>query len=441
MGSSEETDTNPVTPVPENVGVVPRLAAARDRLDARDLPGAMAIYEEILAVGGDRADVLVTISGDLGSTGNIPQIIELVAPRYDARRHGPATGMNLVQAFLAVRDADAAQHVLDMLFELNRPELEDRLHGFSNAIAELMNQGEVAGIPGVDAAALAPVDPGVALITISKPIWSYGLEEFEGILPKKEGKMRRVAFTQLSLPGAYSDVEAALRAPEDEVGRLSRAVPLWFAETFYYSPIYSSVAALGCMHDKGGIKRPVILPADWSVENLRKLVETTPGGLDYIFMGSLKREAAELVLVLRVIEVKKFRERKVFTVRWTAATADAELTKIHEAIRGYMEWSPYPEGAALPYSVQSSPTAWLDALGALLGLFFVEKKLLPREQLPALSPTFDLFATHAFSPPASSLAWISLRSRATALGLQPSLSEVLLSRHPAVVRARKLIDS
>jgi hypothetical protein len=441
MGSSEETDTNPVTPVPENVGVVPRLAAARDRLDARDLPGAMAIYEEVLAVGGDRADVLVTISGDLGSTGNIPQIIELVAPRYDARRHGPATGMNLVQAFLAVRDADAAQHVLDMLFELNRPELEDRLHGFSNAIAELMNQGEVAGIPGVDAAALAPVDPGVALITISKPIWSYGLEEFEGILPKKEGKMRRVAFTQLSLPGAYSDVEAALRAPEDEVGRLSRAVPLWFAETFYYSPIYSSVAALGCMHDKGGIKRPVILPADWSVENLRKLVETTPGGLDYIFMGSLKREAAELVLVLRVIEVKKFRERKVFTVRWTAATADAELTKIHEAIRGYMEWSPYPEGAALPYSVQSSPTAWLDALGALLGLFFVEKKLLPREQLPALSPTFDLFATHAFSPPASSLAWISLRSRATALGLQPSLSEVLLSRHPAVVRARKLIDS
>ena len=441
MGSSEDNDTSAVPSVPETVGVAPRLAAARDRLDARDLPGAMAIYEEVLAVAGDRADVLVTISGDLGSTGNIPQIIELVAPRYDARRHGPATGINLVQAFLAVRDADAAQHVLDMLFELKRPELEDRLHGFSNAIAELLNQGEVAGIPGVDPAALAPAEPGVALITISKPIWAYGLEEFEGILPKKEGKMRKVAFTQLSLPGAYSDVETALRAPEDELGRLSRAIPLWFAETFHYSPLYSSIAALGCIHDKGGIRRPVILPVDWSVENLKKLVETTPGGLDYIFIGSLKREAAELVLVLRVVEVKKLRERKRFTVRWTAATADAELAKIHEAIRAYMEWAPYPEGAALPYSVQSSPTAWLDALGALLGLFFVDKKLLPKEQLPPLSPTFDLFATHAFSPPASSLAWISLRARAATLGLEPSLSEVLLSRHPAVVRARKLIGS
>jgi hypothetical protein len=441
VGSSENNDTNAAPSVPENVGVTPRLVAAREKLDARDLPGAMALYEEILAVAGDRADVLVTISGDLGSTGNIPQIIELVAPRYDAKRHGPATGLNLVQAFLAVHDADAAQHVLDMLFELNRPELEDRLHGFSNAIAELMNQGTVASIPGVDHAALAPVDPGVALITISKPIWTYGLEEFEGILPKKEGKMRKVAFAQLSLPGAYPDIEAALRAPEDELGRLSRAIPLWFAETFYYSPVYSSVAALGCMHDKGGIRRPVIFPADWTVENLRKLVESTTGGLDYVFIGSLKKEAAECVLVLRVVEVKKFRERKQFTVRWTAATADAELAKIHEAIRAYMEWAPYPEGAALPYSVQSSPTAWLDALGALLGMFFVEKKLLPKEQLPALSPTFDLFATHAFSPPASSLAWISLRARAAALGLEPNLTEVLLSRHPAVVRARKLIGS
>ena len=40
------------------------------------------------------ADVLVTISGDLGTNGHVMQIIELVAPRYDADRHGPATGIN-----------------------------------------------------------------------------------------------------------------------------------------------------------------------------------------------------------------------------------------------------------------------------------------------------------------------------------------------------------
>ena len=440
MGSSEKSDSLPGSAVPDSPGAAQRLAAARERLDAGDLPGALAIYDEVLAIGGDRADVLVTISGDLGSTGHIPQIIELVAPRYDAGRHGPATGLNLVQAFLAVGDADAAQHVLDILFSLNRPELEERLHGFSNAIAELMNQGAVAGIPGAPPAEHAPEEKGVALVSISKPIWYYGLESLEEILPRKEGKMRRVAFTQLSLPGAYADVEAAMREPEDELARLSRAIPLWFAETFYFSPVYSSIAALGCVMS-GGVRRPVIFPMDWGVENLKKLVQETAGGLDYVFIGSLRKEGAETVLALRVVEVKKMRERKEFTARWTIATADAELAKLHEAVRAYMEWAPYPEGSGLPYAAQSCPTAWLDALGALLGMFLVEKKLLPKGQLPALSPTFDLFANYAFSPPASSLAWISLRVRATALGLQPNLSEVLLSRHSAVVRARALIGS
>jgi hypothetical protein len=424
-------------------GAAPRLITAREKLEEKDLPGAMQIYEEVLVTAGDRADVLVTISGDLGSTGNIPQIIELIAPRYDALRHGPATGINLIQAYLSVRDADAAQHILDILFSLNRPELEDRLHGFSNAVAELIQNGVVRGIPQFDSQSdeNATNAVGVALVTISRPIWSYGLESIDGILPKKEGKLRRVAFTQFSLPTAYADPEEAMKLPEDEIGRLSRAIPLWFAETFYFSPLYSSVAALGCMHEPNGVKHPVIFATDWTVENLQKLVDSTASGLDYIFTGSLRREGAEYVLIMRVWEVKKLRERKQFTIRWAAANADAELTKLHEYVRAFMEWAPYPEGACVPYAAPSTPTIWLDALGALLGLFLIEKKLLPKEQLPPLSPVFDALATHVFSPPAASLAWISLRLKASSLGLAPSLSEVLMSRHPAVVSARALIGN
>jgi hypothetical protein len=423
---------------PSVSGVAPRLLAAREKLDAKDLAGAMAVYEEVLAVAGERADVLVTISGDLGATGHIPQIIELIAPRYDAQRHGPATGINLIQAYLAVRDAEAAQHVLDILFSLNRPELEERLHGFSNAVAELINRGD---LPGMPEAGGAPHVQGVALATLSRPVWSYGLEAFEGILPKKEGKLRRIAFAQLSLPGAYPDIGAAIREPEDELGRLSRAIPLWFAETFYFSPAYSSIAALACWHGPDGVRRPMIIAEDWTADTLRKLVDTTTDGLDYIFTGSLRREAGELVLLLRVWEVRKLRERKQFAVRWAAATADAELARLHEFIRAFMEWAPYPAGQGIPYAPPPSPGAWLDVLGVLLGLFFVEKGFLPREQLPALPAVFDAFAPHAFSPPASSLAWIALRSRAKALGLAPSLAEVLLSSHPAVASARSLIDS
>jgi hypothetical protein len=457
MGLLDEFADKPAAPDSGNGGATPpapgpdpsapsvvgrRLAAARERLDEKDLRGAVAIYEEVLVNAGDRADVLVTISGDLGSTGNIAQIIELIAPRYDAQRHGFAIGINLLQAYLAVRDADAAQHVLDILFALNRPELEDRLHGFSNAIAELISEGVVRGIPHVDpkAGGGSPHEIGLALVTLSRPVWAYGLESFPNILPNKEGRPRRVAFAQLALPGAYTDVEAAMREPEDELRRLSRALPLWFAETFYFSPLYSSFAALGCYHGADDVRRPAIFPTDWTVDNLRQLADKATEGLDYVFTGSLRREGAEISLVMRVWEMKKQRERKQIATRWTAATADAELAKLHEYVRAYMEWAPYPEGMGVPYSPPSTPTAWLDALGALLGLFLNEKNLLPRDLLPEFPPIFDAFAPHAFSPPASSLAWISLRSRATSLGLAPGMSEVLLSRHPAVARARKLID-
>lgn len=430
-------------------GVAPRLIAARERLDAKDLAGALSIYEEVLASAGERADVLVTISGDLGATGNIHQIIELVAPRYDARRHGPATGINLIQAYLALRDPDAARHVLDILFSLNKPELEERLNGFSNAIAELINHGDIKGIPepehvfsGAQGSVEPPKQPvGIALVTISRPIWSYGLEAFPEILPKKEGKLRRVAFAQLSLPGAYPDVGAAMRQPEDELGRYSRGIPLWLAETFYFSPLYSSIAALGCLHEPDGSRRQVIFPAEWTVDNLKKLVETTADGLDYVFTGSLKREGEDFLLDLRVWEVRKFRERKQITARWNAATADAELAKLHEYVSAFMEWRAYPAGEGIPYSAAPSPSAWIDALSSLLALFLVEKNLMAKEQLANLSRLFDAFAPHAFSPPSSSLAWIMLRSRAASLGLQTSLVEALLSAHPAVTRARTLIAS
>jgi hypothetical protein len=66
---------------------------------------------------------------------------------------------------------------------------------------------------------------------------------------------------------------------------------------------------------------------------------------------------------------------------------------------------------------------------------------MPREQLPPVAPVFDTFATHAFSPPSASLAWIALRLKAAALGLHPAEYEVLLSRHPAVTQARTLVGA
>lgn len=432
------SDLNGSSPNP----IRPRLAAARSHLEANQLPAALGIYEDVLSTAGDRADVLVTISGDLGSTGHLTSIIELIAPRYDAQRHGPATGLNLLQAYLALGNADAAQHVLDILFSLDRPELEERLHGFSNAIADLLVQGANAPSASADPAApnaAAPIAK-IALVSISKPIWFYGLESLaEKILPPKGERLRRIAFAQLALPGAYSDVAGAMAKPEDELGRLSRALPLWLAETFYFSPHYAPLAAVGVLHPpEGGANRPMIFPTEWTNDNLRQLVESTPEGLDYIITGALRQKAGDYELLLRVWEVKKFRERKQFLARWNPASCDAELARLQQQLRTFMEWS--PEKSGLPYSVPASPRAWLEILGASLGVFLAEKKILPPEALPPLAPTFTQFAAQTSSSASASLAWLTLAARARRIGFASPTDVPSFSADPLVADARGALD-
>lgn len=415
-------------------GVIPRLGEARRKLDEKDLPGAIAIYEEVLAGAGDRADILVTISGDLGSSGNVEQIVELIAPRYDAQRHGPATGINLLQAYLAMRQPGAAQHVLDILFSLGRPDLEERLYGFSNAIADLMAVPEMPAEASSAGPALEP--PKIGLVTISRPIWSYGLEPMaDAIQPPKASQVRRVSFTQLALP-TYRDIDRAMRKPEDELARLSRSLPFWLAETFYFCPHYASSAAVGLLDDPAAGKFPALFPTEWSTDNLRQLVETSDEEIDYIFTGALRHAAGDYDLVLRVFEVKKFRERKMFTARWTPATADAELARLHEQIRTFMEWKPAEKG--LRYAMPARPRAWLDTLGTSVTTFLAGKALIAKELVVDAAVTLDRAAQEAASSEMASLAFLTLRHRLMKLEAATPIDAPLFAS-PLVDQARDLL--
>lgn len=352
-------------------GVLPQLAAARARLEAKDLPGALAVYEEILATAGDRPDVLASLSADLGTHGHVNEIIELVAPRYDAERHGPGAGLNLLQAYLAVRNAEAAQHLLDLLFSLARPELEERLYGFSRAIAEIMAAEESApALPGEAA--------HISLVSISKPIWFYGLENATAhLVPAKAGRLRRVAFAQLALPDLPDALQRAEK-PEDALARMSRGIPLWFAETFAASAGYDAIAAVGTQS-----QHYAIFPMEWVADNIRQLSESADGGLDYVVTGTLRNRNDDFELTLRVWEVKKFRELKTFTARWSPATADEVFGQFHAQIRGYMEWTALPADQGLAYVPPAAPHTYVMALGAALGLFLGEKGVLAPAHVPA----------------------------------------------------------
>ncbi len=389
--------------------VAPKLAAALEQLEVRNLDGAKAIYEEILASpAGDRPDVLVRISGDLGSTGNIPTIIELIAPRYDAERHGPATGINLLQAYLAQRDPESAQHVLDLLFALQDPALEERLWGFSNAIGELMDARR-RGASGPAGGAATEIN----LVSISKPIWAYGVEDLPGLLPPKEGALKRVAFAQLALVG-LKDFEEKEQQPEDALGRFSRGFPLWLAETLYFSRQYTAIAAVGVKTQA----HYALFPGEWTAANLRQLIDTNGSPLDYVVTGGLREHDGDFQLQLRLWEVKSFRERKTFEASWTPATADAELAKLHEQIRYFFEWQ---ETSGLPYAPPAAPSAWVHTLGASLSHFLADKTVLPASQLTPLPAELAPPATST----AAAIAHLTLADRASRTGAEaPALDDL-----------------
>jgi hypothetical protein len=115
---------------------------------------------------------------------------------------------------------------------------------------------------------------------------------------------------------------------------------------------------------------------------VRQLSETSDGGLDYVVTGALRHTSGDFELGLRLWEVKKFRELKTFSARWTPATADDALRQLHTQLRTYMEWSALPAGQGLAYAPPVSPLACLHALGASLTFFLGEKEMLPAAQLP-----------------------------------------------------------
>jgi hypothetical protein len=433
-----EAGTAIPAPAPTGGAVLARLKQAREALERKEGAAAMAIYEEVIAAAGDRADILLTISGDLGVTGHTREIIELIGPRYDAQRHGPAAGINLLQAYLAVRDPEAAQHVLDLLFALQRPELEERLLGFSNVISDMLllgAEGAIAPTPPADA---AEDDAGVKLelVSISKPVWFYGLEDIAGLLPPKEGKLRRVAFGQLALRG-LKDFAEVMKRPEDELGRLSRGIPLWLSEMLFFSANYTSITAVPLR----GREHYVLFNAEWAPEHMRQLVETVEGGLDYVFTGALEQKHADYELVLRLWEVKKFRERKAFTVRWTPATADEALAQFHTQLCAFMEFRPYPAGQGLVYAPPASLRGYVEALGAGLTLFLSEKKVLPLTQVALPADVAARLAAMAAQSEFASLLALGLRARARRLGLGETMPPPVVAATAAVEQAGKKLEA
>ena len=387
------------------------LVTARAHLDRQDLPAALQIYEQIAEMPGDLGAAFTTISGDLGATGNLDAMIEFFAPRYDPTLHGLPPGINLLQAYLHRRDAAVAQQLLDLLSPLvTTYSMRDRLDGFRSALAQLRS----AGAPEIPPSAA----PDVALINISKPIWTYGLADGENLLPTKNQRVRRLAILPFALVG--SGIPAGQIAPPDHpLAGLVRGLVLALAEACWFAPAYLPVAVTGL----DPAKNLLLAPRAFVGEQVRQLFPKEKEPLDYAIVGTIHAGAGPDLAALEftIWDIRKGKLLK--SLRLDGADA---LSRAWPQLLGYIE-ALKPGPAPLSYALPADPARHAVALDQVLHFFLAEKGVLAVEKLAPHEARLAAVAAYAESQPEAVVPRLALVAAAQhchnlGLALSPELA-------------------
>jgi tetratricopeptide (TPR) repeat protein len=200
-----------------------QLWLARGELNGGGLGRAKQYYAEAL----ERApkpippDLLMQMSGDLGSKGHLRELIELTAPHFVPQLHGMAVGNNLIKALVDTGNLEPAEQVKASLWAQNRPDWKDALAFWD---AEIARQ-RVAGVN----AAGAPQQLQVGMLRVDGPIWLPPGSPARGLFRAKSAAAPTVTFLggTAEAPQQPSQTEMQMA---DALGRMTRSLPLFFAE-------------------------------------------------------------------------------------------------------------------------------------------------------------------------------------------------------------------
>ena len=208
-----------------------QLWLARHALQNNDVETARALYQDVLAGGLYDESALTMVTGDLGNSGHIPLMIELVVPVYDVQRHEPMAGINLLRAWQALGNADEGEKLLERIYALGYAPLKPHLDEFTRAFQE-MRQQAASGVPA------DPAQLKISTLALTQPVWHYGLCNANWLFSQKPQDAPIVGFFAWSKIADGEQRSESQR--EDDIGRLTRAIPLYFAEAVHYQSDYAS---------------------------------------------------------------------------------------------------------------------------------------------------------------------------------------------------------
>ncbi|HEY3330683.1 MAG TPA: hypothetical protein VGK19_11715 [Capsulimonadaceae bacterium] len=305
----------------------PQLMQASDLLSAGMVGEALMLYEAILPSISGNGEALTIVSGSLGQQGAVDELIQLVGPLYDPARHGPLTGMNLLQALLATRDVERGRKLLHELFNLNLPPYQSFLIDMSQRFDELRREMQPP---------LEPTGPPSALnlLVFERPLWYIGLSNPAWLVPAKPPRSRSIAFVSFAQPHKVAGVDRA--EFEDDTGRLTRAVPLYLMESLLLRTDASPYALIPAVNGVG----PALFGSAWNRDAIAGLAEHVRPETDIIVTGAITAQGYGFEVSATLWDAYELLEMETITREVAEAEIGGAVAEIERDLITYLELSP-----------------------------------------------------------------------------------------------------
>jgi len=261
------------------------LYLARLHLDGNELAAALACYERVLDQAPADSDALVSVADELEARERWQDLVHLVAPRYSVSRDNARIGVHLVRAYLKLEMAVPGLSLLDELFGLGIPALAQALIPLSQAFDPLRPPPHA-----VD----APTDPqNIGFGCFDRPVWllsAYDMAWAMHDVPR-EKKIAMLSLTVDRGDSADAARDASLEQ-ENDVGVVSRAIPLYLSEIMYFGSSLECHAMI-----------PYAMPANlilFGAEESEEQLRAFAAGYDYILQGKVRYQPDAMVIRLRL---------------------------------------------------------------------------------------------------------------------------------------------
>ena len=316
----------------------PQIWLAREALKRRDFLKAREYYEGILTeLDPIPAKVMMQISGDLGRSGRMSDIVELFENRFNAEMHGLIGGNNLIQAYMELGDTKKAKRIVDSLYSLNRPDEREQLAFWEEQIDK--RSGKYGPVSEKDKVS-------VVVLGFKGPIWAYHLVDHLTLLPAKGEDSPNIAFISFSCDSKASSHEVVQQKTTME-GALGRAIPSFLAEQIH---ILTSANGLMLVPVKDGDGSLVVSGTPWPLEMINQMAAGT--GASLVFTGHIEEvndQSWRLSMSLLSVEQKRILDEFTLTIdpHNPGPNALNLSARIREKLSSYCEG--IPSGAPIDY--------------------------------------------------------------------------------------------